>query len=169
MYLKTDFSAKGEKEMRKKIRIAATLLFLLALCAVVGVAQQPSPEIGIVKGDANAGELNNAYLDKLTVDQQSTNERIFVIARLGKGETARSLNLNRLKAARSYLVETRGINQEQVIFAEGERVAGEGRVEFYLGGKLMLVSLAERGRNINFNCCEGYIPPKKNKNRKRKG
>lgn len=154
--------------MQKKIRKAATLLFLLALCAVVGVAQQTSPEIGIVKGDANAGELNSLYLDKLTVDQQSTNERIFVIARLGKGETGRSLSLNRLKAARSYLVETKGINQEQVILAEGERIAGEGQVEFYLGGKLMLVSLAARGRNISFNCCESRTPPKKNKDRKRK-
>lgn len=154
--------------MQKKIRRAATLLFLLALCAVVGVAQQSSPEIGIVKGDGNAGELNSAYLDKLTVDQQSTNERIFVIARLGKGETARSLNLNRLKAARSYLVETRGINREQVIFAEGERAAGEGRVEFYLGSELMLVSLAARGKNVSLVCCEGDVPPQKNKSRKRK-
>ncbi len=155
--------------MQKKIRKAATLLFLLALCAVVGVAQQSSPEIGIVKGDANAGELNSLYLDKLANDQQSTNERLFVIARLGRGETARSLNLIRLKAARSYLVETRGIDKEQVILAEGERVTNEGRIEFYLGSRLMLVSLAERGRNVSLVCCEGYTAPRKNKNRKRKG
>lgn len=155
--------------MQKKIRKAATLLFLLALCAVVGVAQESSPEIGIVKGDANTGELNSLYLDKLANDQQSTNERFFVIARLGRGEKARSLNLNRLKAARSYLVETRGIDKEQVILAEGERAAGEGRIEFYLGSRLMLVSLAERGRNVSLVCCEGYTAPRKNKNRKRKG
>jgi len=154
--------------MQKEIRKAATLLFLLALCAVTGAAQQSSIEPYIVKGDGNAGELNSAYLDKLTVDQQSTNERIFVIARLGQSETARSLNINRLQAARSYLVETRGINREQVIFAEGERAAGEGRIEFYLGSELMLVSLAARGRNVSLNCCEDYTPPRKIKSRKRK-
>ena len=88
--------------MRKEIRKAATGLVLLALCAVVGLAQQSSPEIGIVKGDANAGELNSLHLDKLANDQQSTHERVFVIARLGRGEQARSLSLIRLKAARSY-------------------------------------------------------------------
>jgi hypothetical protein len=156
--------SKMEKKMQKEIRKAATLLFLLASCAVVGVAQQSSPEIGIVKGDANAGELNSAYLDKLANDQQSTNERVFVIARLGRGETARSLSLNRLKAARSYLVETRGIDKERVIFAEGERVAGEGRLEFYLGSRLMIISLAPRGKNVRLTCCEGDTPPRKNRN-----
>ena len=150
--------------MQKEIRKAAPFLFWLALCAVVGVAQQSSPGLSIVKGDANAGELNSLYLDKLANDQQSTHERVFVFARLERGEQARSLNLIRLKAARSYLVETRGIDKEQVILAEGERVADEGRIEFYLGSRLMLVSLAERGRNVSLNCCESYTAPRKNRN-----
>lgn len=138
----------------RKIKKIIALSFLMMLCAVgAAKAQQTTAAAYIVKSDANAGELNSAQLDYLATEQQTTNERIFVIARLGRSETARALNLQRLKAARSYLVETKGINKEQIVFAEGERVAGEGRLEFYLGSKFMLVSLAPRGENVRLVCC----------------
>lgn len=139
-------------------RIIYTFLTIVVCLLIVGKsikAQQSLTEVPIVKGDGNAGELNSARLDFLANEQLSTKERVFIIARLGRGETARSLNLKRLKAAWLYLVKTRGIKKEQIILAEGERVANEGRVEFYLGSKLMIISLAQRGRNISFNCCEG--------------
>lgn len=132
--------------------VYVSLAFFVCWCGVGSVKAQ-QPLISTVKSDGNAGELNSAGLDYLAVEQQTTNERIFVIARLGRGEAARSLSLQRLQAARSYLVATKGIDKEQVIFAEGEKIAGEGRVEFYLGSKLMLVSLAARGKNVRLVCC----------------
>ena len=77
----------------------------------------------------------------------------FVTARLDRGETVRSLSLQRLQAARSYLVATKGVDKEQVIFAEAEKTTGEGRLEFYLGSRLMIVSLAPRGKNVSLVCC----------------
>ena len=141
------------------------LLLILVVCwLVVGSAQaqQSLAEAYIVKSDANAGELNSLYLDLLMNEHLSNNERFFVIARLGRGERERSLNLKRLHAARSNLVELKGINKEQVILAEGKQIAGPGRLEFYLGSRLRLVSLAARGKNVSLVCCESY-PPQKNK------
>lgn len=156
-----------------KLEKSIYMLIALAVCWLAAcesaTAQQSSTETQIVRGDANAGELNSLYLDGLTNAQRSNHERIFVIARPGRGENARFLSLNRLEAARLYLVESGRINKEQVILAEGERVAGEGRVEFYLGSRLMLVSLAERGKNVQLTCCADYIPPRRHRSRRRKG
>jgi DNA/RNA endonuclease YhcR with UshA esterase domain len=89
---------------------------------------------------------------------------------LGRGENSRTLSFRRLESARLYLVEPGRIKRENVVFAEGERVDSDGRVEFYLGSKLILVSLAERGKNVCLTCCDDYIPsPKRNRVKRKKG
>ena len=140
--------------MFKNSTIIALFATIAIICFSASVsAQQPAPEISTVKSDNNAGELNSSALDYLIVQQQqNANERIFVIARLDRGETAWALNLQRLQAARSYLVTMKDVNKEQVIFAEGKKTAGEGRLEFYLGSWLMLVSLAPHGKNVRLVC-----------------
>lgn len=65
---------------------------------------------------------------------------LIVIARLGDGERNRELNRRRLHNARTYLSEyVRARAPETIITAEGERVAGYGRIELYVGGKLFRV------------------------------
>jgi hypothetical protein len=130
------------------------------------MAQESPTETQIIKGDANSCELNSLYLDMLTNEYRANNERVFVIARLGRGETSRALILRRLDVSRMYL--NGRIKNDRILFAEGEKVKGEGRVEFYLGSKLFLVSLAERGRNVCLTCCDDYIPPTKRKRVKRR-
>ena len=150
--------------MKAKCKINWMLLLLLTFFTVFGQsvkAQQTSTEPQIIKGDANAGELNSASLDYLVNEHQSTGERFFVIARLGRGETARLLNQKRLQAARYFLLEMKRLGKEQIVFAEGEPIAGEGRIEFYLGSHLKLVSLAARGKNVSLICCVGDEPPRK--------
>lgn len=130
---------------------------------------QTSPGDTIIVEGRSSGELNSLHLDNLAYElRSSVAGRVFVIARLGDGETARWLNLARLEGARFYLVESGRTQKERIVFAEGERVKGEGRVEFYLGSRLYLVSLAGRGKAINFTCCDDYIPPGRSK-RKRRG
>jgi hypothetical protein len=102
--------------------------------------------------------MNSAHLDSLATEQASTQERIFVIARLGRGEISNPLNQLRLQAARAYLVGTRGMDPAKLVFAAGEKVEGEGRVEFYLGSRLTLISLAPRGRNVVLSCCGDTVP-----------
>ena len=147
-----------------------SIILAFAVCwfmACESVTAQESPtETQIIKGDANSCELNSLYLDMLTNEYRANNERVFVIARLGRGETSRALILRRLDVSRMYL--NGRIKNDRILFAEGERVKGEGRVEFYLGSKLFLVSLAERGRNVCLTCCDDHIPPTKRKRVKRR-
>ena len=147
---------------RYKINWVLLLLTALAVFGQSAKAQQTSTEPYIVKGDGNAGELNSASLDYLVNEHQSTGERFFVIARLGRGEKARSLNQKRLQSARYFLLEMKRLGKEQIVFAEGEPIDGEGRIEFYLGSHLKLVSLAERGKSVSLICCVGdAAPPRK--------
>jgi hypothetical protein len=156
------------KLLKHGLMILAFGACCLMACASA-IAHESSTGTQIIKGDANSCELNSAYLDYMVMEQRAKGERIFVIARLGRGEVNRSLNHNRLEYARFYLLESGRTQKEKIVFAEGERINGEGRVEFYLGSRLFLVSLAERGKNVCLTCCDDYIPPRRNRSRKRRG
>jgi kynurenine formamidase len=132
---------------KSKGQIVTTLL-LIALCGIYSVNAQTT-----VKGDGNAGELNSLELDALANQLMDSNANMKVVARLGDGETDSSLNQTRLETARKYLIEMRGIDKATVTFTEGESIKGEGRLEFYLDNELMLISLAERGKDVRIGCC----------------
>jgi hypothetical protein len=120
-----------------------------------GVAAAPNPqEPAVVPGDANACETNAVHLDGLINMAQEGKERVFVVARLGRAETSRYLIHRRLHNARTYL---RRLNTDQVVIAEGAQSAGQGRVEFYLGSKLIFVALVARGGDLCVNCCEAEV------------
>ena len=99
-------------------------------------------------------EENSAWLDLLMqrVNESKKPERVFVIARLGEGEKSRRLNQRRLHKARTYL--NNRLKSESIVVAEGERASGEGRVEFYVGSELVLVSMVRRGADLCVNCFE---------------
>ena len=64
---------------------------------------------------------------------------LIAVARLGDGERSLELNRRRLGFARAYLINQRGWNR--IVTASGERAKGYGRVELYVGGKLLYVLL----------------------------
>ncbi len=133
------------------------LTFALVFSWVVAVpelapAQDSSNQTITVAGDANACELNAAHLDILIITARESKERVFVVAHLGKGETSRYLIHRRLHNARTYLSR---LGSEPVIIAEGERVDGQGRVEFFLGSKLIINALVSRNGDLCVDCCEG--------------
>ncbi len=99
-------------------------------------------------------EENSAWLDLVMqkASESDKNERVFVIARLGSGDKSRYVNHRRLHNARTYL-ENR-LAPERIISAEGQRVEGEGRVEFYLGSELVLISRIKRNADLCVNCFE---------------
>jgi hypothetical protein len=79
---------------------------------------------------------------------------IIVIARLGGGERSRALNSRRLQNVRAYLTETGWKRDPQtIILAEGERVKGYGRIEFYIHGRLMSVLGVSRNRDFAVGSC----------------
>ena len=137
------------------------LLIFVALSINVPVNPQ-SKDTGpyVVEGNASACEVNAATFDNLAHMLRSTDERLFVVARLGKGESSRELSRRRLYNVRTYFKEGwPGIGDERFVFAEGDRVEGAGRVEFYVGSKLMQISLVRRGGDICVDCCD-YPDPR---------
>jgi len=79
---------------------------------------------------------------------RSNKERIFIVARLGNLEWSRDLNRRRLSNVHAYFATNWKIDPARFTFAAGSRVAGEGRVEFYIGSTLWLVSYVKPGRDI---------------------
>jgi hypothetical protein len=133
-------------------------------------AQSTLDQPCIVPSDSS-GEISSSEIDRMSMDVRGTRERLFVIARLGTGETSRRLNRARLHNTKQYL-SIKAFDPQTTVFAEGELAKGEGRIEFYLGGRLRLVILAKRNQMPNLTCCEDYFPagrgrPKKNRSRSR--
>ena len=60
---------------------------------------------------------------------------LIVIARLGTGEHSNRLNRYRLEGVEEYM--KRKLPDVKYVLAEGKRVKGLGRVELYVGGKLL--------------------------------
>ena len=118
----------------------------------------------------SSGEENSALTDAIAIEIKQSGERLFIIVRLGKGETSRQINQVRLFNTKSFML-SKGIDEKTSVFAEGERTEGEGRIEYYLGSKLKLITLAAKNKMPNLTCCEDYIPPTKRniKRKKRKG
>jgi hypothetical protein len=111
-------------------------------------AQQREEARYVVAGvDCNDDEHAKAILDHASIDAKK-DETIFIIPRLGTGESSRSLSRRRLYAPRHYLMGTRGIPENRIIIAEGERVKGLGHVEVYLGGKLFALFKMKRHRDF---------------------
>ena len=100
-----------------------------------------------------------AFLD-VVHQKTAPDQLIIVIARLGDGDARPNLNQRRLENARAYwtkfLYEEHRCTPETIILAEGERVTGHGRLEFYVGGKL--VGMLKVARNADLYIGECYPP-----------
>ncbi len=81
--------------------------------------------------------------------------KTIVIARLGNGERSRELNRRRLFNVQTFLSRYKTIGAENIIAAEGEKVRGYGRVEIYVGGKLLETLTVLKNEDLMVDCCEG--------------
>lgn len=89
---------------------------------------------------------------------------LIVIARPGKGDKSPSLSRKRLDAAKEWMGRAE-FPTNRLILAEGERVSGSGRVEFYVGGALTHVILPRANQGLCTQCCQ---PPPRDRGRKRR-
>ncbi len=143
--------------VKMKISIL-TLGLCLPLCGSVSVAQQnqiPADRFEEL-GPARCGD-NIALLDVLT-QRTSPHKLIIVIAHLGDGEIKSNLNRRRLHNVRTFWTEyltAKGARRkpETVILAEGERVKGYGRLEFYVDGKLIGLLKIRRNADLLVGTC----------------
>ena len=128
-------------------------LLLIFLFSTVATCTAQTP-LMTVESNHSACEVNAASFDNLANLLGSNKERMFIVARLGKGEWSRDLNRRRLSNVRTYFTTNWKIDQARFTFAVGSRVDGEGRVEFYVGSTFWLVSYVKRGRDICVDCCD---------------
>lgn len=87
---------------------------------------------------------------------------MILISRLGPGEQSIELNRRRLHNVREFL--TAYVPGQMIVTALGDKANGYGRVELYIGGKLVDAMLAERKKDLLVDCCEGnnrYYPDKR--------
>ena len=112
----------------------------------------PEAEVEIVPATARGCQRNTINIANLGALVQTTKKKAFVIARLGNGETNHLLNRRRLNDVRTEF----GINWDssKIILAEGERVKGQARIEFYLGSELAHISLMARNGDFCSACCD---------------
>ena len=144
------------------------LIFITTLLSAFCFSQTTKDEAIIIKADTSSCELNSLYFDTISSIVSKNGERIFAIFRAGKDETENA-NESRLIYVKTFLeqVKWKGLD---VIYARGEKIDGEGRVEFYVGGKLFLVILAQKNKTPCLTCCGGRFASPQNliKEKKRK-
>jgi len=69
-------------------------------------------------------------------------------------EKERSALINRRRFADVKFMFGDMVNSDEVVFAVGQRVPGQGRMEFYLGSQLMHVTLFARNKGLCPLCCK---------------
>jgi len=97
---------------------------------------------------------NETWKTEMSYLSQSigADEPVILIARLGNGEVSRKLSRQRLQLTRLYLHVGRGLEpplkEENIVVAEGERIRGVGRIEAYVRGKLFMIFIFKRNKNV---------------------
>jgi len=144
------------------------LIFIIVISSTFCFAQVNKDETIIVEADANACELNSRYFDMISNEVFKSKERIFAIFRAGKSETE-NVNAKRLAHVKAFLEQVKGWERFDVVYARGEKIDGEGRIEFYVGGKIFLATLASKNKTPCLDCCGGgFASPQNLVKKKRK-
>lgn len=139
------------------LRIGLGGLFWIAVCLTTAVPAHvdfTSSQGPRIEASPTNCENHIAMLD--IADQDAGRAGlIIIIGRLGTGERSRELNEHRLHSAQAYLTEYRAVRlPETIVVAKGERVAGYGRIELYVGGKLHTVFAIKRNADLAVGSCE---------------
>ena len=127
-----------------KVNYVHTAILMSGLALICLVCLDPSLAAQSKMRDSQT-KPNNCedamlYLDMSVSEAGKDREGYLIaVARLGDGERSLEFNRRRLGFARAYLENQRGWNR--IVSASGERAKGYGRVELYVGGKLLYVLL----------------------------
>jgi hypothetical protein len=119
-------------------------------------------------GDCEINLIRMEGVNRLATEQSNRDGVVIAVARLGDGEYRQELNRRRLQNVLTVLRDNLGLREERVVLASGGRVRGYGRVEIYIGGKLVDALLVDRGRDLCVDCCdidERYYPHRRDKSR----
>jgi hypothetical protein len=140
-------------ELNRKLRqiFVGLLIFSVAIQCMGQMLPERSTTI-LESGNCEIDEANLDTVRQAALRGVGDGEVLIVVARLEHGATRANLNRQRLDAVKESLSK-HGFPEEKIILAEGERVDGRGRVEFYISGKLSHVILTNRNKGICSECC----------------
>lgn len=136
--------------MLKKLLISICIIFCCAnLHCVFSQNKSDVPHFGF-----NCEYLNVRFesLRRMYVGIENDEKPflpLIMIARLGEKETNNNLNWQRLRVFEEFANMSSLLD---VVTAQGKKAKGLGRVEFYYGGVLRFVIVAERNKKFKTNC-----------------
>lgn len=171
----TNFLSKAKHNNRSIIGFLFLCTLLLGLGYGAANAQEHPAWLnawGIPEKPLSCEEnlIHIEIVGKLASEEDQRTGMMIVIARLGDGERLQELNRRRLHNVRVSLTENLGVDPRRIVVASGEKVNGLGRVEFYLGGKLVGGLPVKRGKDLCADCCdidERYYPYRRDGKRRR--
>ena len=155
------------------IKCIILLLLLLVPLSVVSAQEGTSRLSGWgVPNEPQNCETNLVTLENVrNLARREMNGFLIIVARLGDGERQRGLNYRRLHNVRLQLTLI-GLPSDKIVVAEGERVSGLGRVEFYVRGEFIGALPIRRGADICVGCCgpdENFYPYRQDNRRNATG
>jgi hypothetical protein len=167
----TNLKSKPSKRLRSVLYPALSFVAWLIISSSTVTAQDRPVWLkpwGIPEGPLNCEEnvIHMELAAQLASEESQRAGVIIAIARLGDGENLQELNSRRLHNVRVSLTDNLKIEPRRLVIASGQRVRGYGRIEFYLGGKLIGGLLVKRGKDLCVDCCdidERYYPYRKRK------
>lgn len=140
-------------------------LFLpITVLASLTFSQKKKDEYTVIASDVNACELNSFHFDAISSVINHTKQNIFAIFRAGKNETE-LVNAKRLAHVKTFLENRKGWSKFDVIYARGEKTSDEGKIEFYIGGKLFLIIVSPKNKTPCLDCCDGGLEYPQNLNK----
>lgn len=128
----------------------------------------------VVEANASACELNSLYADGIYTVAKNEKDKISVVAYRGEGETD-VVNKKRLALVKAFLTHRKGWTRYDPIYAIGDSVDEQGRIDIYVGNTLYWVIRAKKNFAPCMDCCDfdylsspGYLAtkPKKQKSKK---
>jgi hypothetical protein len=140
------------------LRLAVCLIALVASAASVS-----AQDINEKPVNCATGLVTQDFVVNHVVEDKS-NGILIVVVHPGTGETSQRLRQRRLYNVRQYF-KNRGarVPSARVIVAEGEKVTGLGRIDYYFDGKLFAQLVFPKRGYICHSCCgpdEDYYPDK---------
>jgi len=134
-----------------------TLILSLSLAVTSAFAQQrvmdTTDDITPITSEFNILRLEDVA--RIATAELAEGRKTIIIARLGNGECSRELNQRRLYNVQTFLSRYKTISAENIVVAEGEKARGYGRVEIYVGGKLLTTLTVLKNEDLMVDCCEG--------------
>ncbi len=133
------------------------LIFLIIIFSINLSFSQENQDKHIVSETGGAAcETNSALFDAISNEANQNKERVFVIFRAGNDETE-IVNSNRLIYVKWFLKNYKGWDVINKVFARGEKADGNGKIEFYIGGKISFIVISPKNKTPCLDCCEDVL------------